>query len=171
MKRRDLLASIPAAVLSGYLSGDSATAQDSPVAGKGMIPVTLGEQFKLSIKSPEVDVSREWNTDGEGTTEPEGGMLSPIQIDSGSLTLNRSHNLTALFELSVQYVKNIDFWVSVAIFDHHHQLLGAANHRIPLELNGGFIERNGQRITLDLGKSTRFKNVAFAAISISDRSE
>ncbi len=171
MKRRDLLTGISAAVLPSVLLSHSAHAADRSTAENGLIPVTLGEPFKLSIRSPEIDVSREWKTDGNGTPEPNGSMLSPIRIDSGLLNLNRSQNLTATFDLAVQYVKNIDFWVSVALFDDEHQLLGAANHRVSLELNGGFIELNGQRITLDFGRSSAFKRAAFAAISISDRSE
>lgn len=167
MKRRTVFSGLAGTFLSGILSHRLALADKaSPPETSSLIPVSLSERFELSTEAPEVDVSKEAKSSGDLIDLPQ--QMSPLRLRWGVLYLNRGKNLTAQVNFDISYVKNIDFWISAAIFDQYQRLLGANNHRESLEVNGGFIERNSKTITLDFGKSAAFERVKYAAFSISD---
>ena len=172
MKRRTLFASFAGTLLSGISLGQVTQAQDKEDKRPPLIEVELGKQFDLSMDSSPIDVSEEWRKSGfgRGKSIPEHRkMISPIHLNWGVLTVSRGKRLTGLIDADLRFVKDVDYWVSIAVFDDEKRLLGAAVCHEPLELNGGFIEKNGKRFSFDFGVSAAFENTKLVAVAISDR--
>ena len=119
-----------------------------------------------------LDVTEEWRKSGFGRAKanPEyREKISPIHLNWGVLYVSRGKRLTGFIDADLRFVKDVDYWVSVAVFDDEKRLLGAAVHHEPLELNGGFIEKNGKRFSFDFGVSAAFEKTKLVAVAISDR--
>jgi hypothetical protein len=174
MKRRTLFTSFAGTLLSALSLGRVSQAQNKDEKNSHFIDVELGKQFDLSMDSTPLDVTEEWrkNGFGRGKANPEHReKISPIHLNWGVLTVSRGKRLTGLIDADLRFVKDVDYWVSVAVFDDEKRLLGAAVHHEPLELNGGFIEKNGKRFNFDFGVSAAFENTKWISVAISDRQD
>ena len=172
MKRRTLFTSFAGTLLSGLSLGRISEAQNKDEKHPPMIEVELGKQFDLSTDSSPIDVTEEWRNSGfgRGKSNPKHReKISPIHLNWGVLSISRGKRLTGLIDADLRFVKDLDYWVSVAVFDDDKRLLGAAVHHEPLELNGGFIEKNGKRFSFDFGVSSTFEKTKLIAVAISDR--
>ena len=172
MKRRTLFTSLAGTLLTGFTLGRGSEAQDKAEKQSQFIDVTLGKQFDLSMDSSPIDVSEEWRKSGfgRGKSIPEHRkMISPIHLNWGVLTVSRGKRLTGSIDADLRFVKDVDYWVSIAVFDDEKRLLGVAVHHEPLELNGGFIEKNGKGFTFDFGVSAAYESTRLVAVAISDR--
>ena len=172
MKRRTLFTSFAGTLLSGLSFGRVSEAQNKDDKYPPLVEVELGKQFGLSIDSSPIDVTEEWRKSGLGRGMPNTEhreMISPIHLNWGVLYVSRGKRLTGLIDADLRFVKDVDYWVSIAVFDDEKRSLGAAVYHEPLELNGGFIEKNGKRFTFDFGVSAAFENTKLVAVAISDR--
>ena len=172
MKRRTLFTSFAGTVLSGLSFGRVSEAQNKDDKYPPLVEVELGKQFGLSIDSSPIDVTEEWRKSGlgRGKSNPEHReMISPIHLNWGVLTISRGKRLTGSIDADLRFVKDVDYWVSIAVFDDEKRLLGVAVHHEPLELNGGFIEKNGKGFTFDFGVSAAYESTRLVAVAISDR--
>ena len=172
MKRRTLFTSFAGTLLSGLSFGRVSEAQNKDDKYPPLVEVELGKQFGLSIDSSPIDVTEEWRKSGLGRGMPNTEhreMISPIHLNWGVLYVSRGKRLTGLIDADLRFVKDVDYWVSIAVFDDEKRSLGAAVYHEPLELNGGFIEKNGKRFSFDFGVSAAFENTKLVAVAISDR--
>ena len=172
MKRRRLITTFAGALLSGFFQRRVSQAEEKEIGIASFIDVTLGKRFDLSIDSSAIDVTDEWRKEGWDKANPDPThreRISLIHLNWGVLYVSHAKRMTGHFDADFRFVKNVDYWISIAAFDGERQLLGAAVHHQPLELNGGFIESNREQFKLDFGVSSRFEKTRLIAVSISGR--
>lgn len=170
MKRRTLFTVFGGTLLSGIFARRVSQAKDQEIGNSSLIDVTLGKKFDLSVDSSAIDVTDEWRKDGNSNPDPiHRERISPIHLHWGVLYVSRAKRLTGVFAVDLRFVKNVDYWISVAVFNGERQFLGASVRHQPLELNGGFIESNHEQFKLDFGVSARYETTKMIAVAISDR--
>lgn len=96
--------------------------------------------------------------------------LSIIKIGQGTFHLDESSRLTAKLHAAVAQYADVDYWISVAVFDAGAQLLGTARHKQAV----GYIRLGAMptmlpEIALDFGISNAYRRAAQVAVAISER--
>ena len=132
-------------------------AKEIPINADSLIEITLNREFQCDVRSASV-------TDGAST-------FHPVVLGTCRLTLSRDDRLEATVKVAITQYAEIDYWISLAVFDDQGTFLGAATHKHAIHnMRRSQIATTFPILRFDFGISRRYQSVARLAAAISDRS-
>lgn len=122
----------------------------------GMFDVELDKEFSLSMQSSPVVQG--------------GARLSLISLGKCRLTLYADSRLRAKVHAAVVQYSEVDYWISLAVYNEQQELLGAAVHKEAIRyIRLGATPTMLPELEFDFGVSNRFNAVSRIAAAISER--
>ena len=156
MNRRHALGSLGAVGAAMITLRESAQAASTMAKIPGALTLALDKTIRVDAQSTAVKTA--------------GGKLHIISIGTGTFTLDNASRLKAVLNAGVTQYAEIDYWISVAVFDNAGCFLGSASHIEPVQyVRLGVMPMTFREIELDFGISRTFKDVALFTVAISDR--
>jgi len=156
MNRRDLLTAIAGSTAGISVLGQSVLAEESAPMLPDTYKVTPNSETEMAAQSTAV-------VDNDST-------FNLIRLGTCSLKLDDQGRLTASLKAAVMQYANVDYWISLAVFDDKLRLLGAATHKEAIQyiIRRSFIQTVFPELKFDFGISKTYKSVARLAVAISD---
>ena len=158
ISRRNALTAIAALTSSAALSFENVRAKETPVSDiiPGAIPLKVGARVPLNASSSPVRVN---------TVD-----IHLLYLSTAVFKLDAESRMTAVLKAAVTEYADMDYWVSVAVFDAAGLLLGAVSHKETVErVRLGRVPTMQREIKLDFGISNAFSRAALMAVAISER--
>jgi len=161
MRTRHLLAMCVLSALAtcgllGMAANEPGQTERGAVAVPNIAPLKLGASIPLSVQSAGVT----WK----------GNTFHLVHLGSIRFDLDKSDRLKADIQAGVTEFDNVDYDISVAVFDGAGQMLGSARAQCKVQRGWlGNVKRTGRTITLDFGISSDYTRAAAFAVSVSNR--
>jgi hypothetical protein len=122
----------------------------------GMFKATPNGELQLATQSTAV-------IDGDS-------KFGLVSLGRCKLTLGDDGHLTAIVNAGIKQYTNIDYWISLAVFDDRRSFLGAATHKVAIQyIRLGYMLTMLPELEFDFGISKKFRTVSQIAVAISDR--
>lgn len=157
MNRRNIIGSLVAGLVALLTCRNSATAATTSIAIPGSIKLILDERIRIDASSKPIEMRKDT-------------PLEIITIGTGRFSLDEKSRLTAVLSCGVTQYNDIEYWISVAVFDEAGRLLGSACHKESVQyVRAGLMPCMFREIELDFGISEAYKNATQIVVAISDR--
>lgn len=156
MNRRHLLTLVAGSTFGLSFGNASSSAQEQRSELDGMFKATPNTELQLATaSSPVIDGDSRFNL---------------VRLGKCKLTLGDDGHLTALVSAGVAQYTNIDYWISLAVFDERRSFLGAATHKVAIQcIRRGVMPTLLPELEFDFGISNKFRTLTQIAVAISDR--
>jgi hypothetical protein len=155
MDRRHALAGFAGSAAGIWLGIRNAGADEVRPAIPGAIKIELNQPTKINQRSAPVTV--------------EGNEHRIVSLGTGVFHLDGESRLTAALKAAVLQKAELDYWISVAVFDRAGRLLGTAQHHEPVKsIRIPLTPTVFREIEFDFGISTAFRTAAYVVVSISE---
>ncbi len=156
---RHLLICLSAIVLCfagfGVVSAQS-PAKTKAIRVPGAVPIQFDKPVQIDAQS--------------SAFKANGSDLHVVNIGRGTFHLSSDGHLTATLSAGVLQWENVDYWVSVTVFDSRCNLLGTASHEESVKyIRLGAAPTVLQDISFDFGVSDRYCDARYAVVAISER--
>lgn len=127
-----------------------------PHAPTGLIEVSLNREFPLVVQSVPV--------------VHDGNRIVLVTLENCTLSLDTENRLRARVRANVLQYANVDYWISLAVFDKQSAFLGAATHKETIQyIRLGATPMVFRELEFDFGISNNYAGVARMAAAISVR--
>lgn len=157
MNRRSIMGSLVAGLVALLTCRKSAMAAATSMAIPGSIKLVLDERIRIDVSSKPIEMRKDT-------------PLKIITIGTGIFSLDKESRLTSVLSCGVTQYNDVDYWISVAVFDGVGRLLGSASHKETVQfIRIGVMPCMFREIEFDFGISEAYKNATQIIVAISDR--